>query len=62
MNMTTDNQATHCLLIRGYGAALTVRQPNTVLVGVLQPRFCARLTKLYGSFGSTLGKAVEPDG
>jgi hypothetical protein len=62
MNMTTDNQATHCLLIRGWGAALTVAQPNTVLVGAIQPAFCARLVRLFGSFGTTIGKVAEHNG
>jgi hypothetical protein len=62
MNMTTDNQATHCLLIRGWGAALTVRQPNTVFVAALQPAFCERLERLLGAFGTTIGKVAEHNG
>lgn len=42
-NMTTDNQATHCLLILG-PAATRVSTPNTILAGSQE---CARLNEAF---------------
>jgi hypothetical protein len=50
-NTTTDNQSTHCLLIRGW-TDLTVNQPNTVLLAGANQRFC----ESYGRILSTFGK------
>lgn len=46
LNMTTDNQATHCLLIAG-PPATKVNTPNTILV---QTAECKRLNKLFQNF------------
>jgi hypothetical protein len=43
LNMTTDNQATHCLLIAG-PAATRVNTPNTILV---QTAECKRFNELF---------------
>jgi hypothetical protein len=43
LNMTTDNQATHCLLIAG-PAATRVNSPNTILV---QAAECRRFNELF---------------
>jgi hypothetical protein len=45
LNMTTDNQATHCLLIAG-PPATRVDQPNTIL---LQSGQCAEFNKQFGT-------------
>ncbi|MGH8583540.1 MAG: DUF6519 domain-containing protein [Gammaproteobacteria bacterium] len=50
LNTTTDNQATHCLLIRGW-PGLMVDQPNTVTLAGVNPRFCGRYGQLITSFG-----------
>lgn len=51
LNTTTDNQSTHCLLIRGW-PGLTVNQPNLVLLaGGLNSDFCARYVQVITTFG-----------
>jgi len=51
LNTTTDNQSTHCLLIRGW-PGLTVNQPNLVLLaGGTNPEFCGRFGRLITNFG-----------
>jgi hypothetical protein len=50
LNTTTDNQSTHCLLIRGW-PGLTVDQPNTVALAGVDPVFCGRYGLLIPSFG-----------
>jgi len=45
LNMTTDNQATHCLLIAG-PPATRIDQPNTIL---LQSGQCAEFNKQFGT-------------
>ena len=57
MNMTNDNQANHCLLIRGWaGAGLLVDQPNSILIAALSPQFCERLGRLLPGFGAVVGQ------
>jgi hypothetical protein len=59
MNMTTDNQATHCLLIRRWGGAgLIVAQPNTVLMTAIQPEFCITYAEVLCAFGTTISREV----
>jgi hypothetical protein len=53
MNMTTDNQATHCLLIRGW-TGLVVNKPNTILVSAISKGFCERYVRVLGSFGTRI--------
>ncbi|MFH0344325.1 MAG: DUF6519 domain-containing protein [Chromatiales bacterium] len=50
LNTTTDNQSTHCLLIRGW-PGLTVDQPNTVTLAGVNPAFCGRFAQLITNFG-----------
>jgi len=53
MNMTTHNQATHCLLIRGWtGTGLVVNKPNTILISAIQPAFCESFAEVLRTFGS----------
>jgi hypothetical protein len=53
MNMTTDNQATHCLLVRGWaGANLVVDQPNTVLENAISDGMCDRYVRVLEKFGT----------
>ena len=47
LNMTTDNQATHCLLVIG-PSVTKVDTPNTILV---QPDICRRFNLLFQNFG-----------
>jgi len=54
MNMTTNNQATHCLLILPHGDPLVIDQPNTIILGALSPKICDRFGKLFGAFGTRL--------
>ncbi len=53
LNMTTDNQSTHCLLILG---ALVEDQPNTSLVDAFSRGFCAPFRRI----GKDFGKPAEP--
>jgi hypothetical protein len=50
LNMTTNNQSTHCLLIRG---DLVVDQPNTVLISGTNPRICAPFGRVKQNFGKS---------
>ena len=43
LNMTTDNQATHCLLITG-PSATSVNSPNTILTGAGP---CLELNRIF---------------
>jgi hypothetical protein len=56
INMTTDNQASHCLLIRPMPPhPLVVHTPNTVLWGLLgtgPSRYCEVLNTLQDDFGA----------
>jgi hypothetical protein len=56
LNMTTDNQATHCLLIRGW-ANMIVNQPNRVLLEGFVPGICERYGngKMLTNFGVKRG-------
>ncbi len=48
LNMTTNNQSTHCLMIRG---AMVEDQPNTVLITGADPQACAVFGRVKPSFG-----------
>ena len=58
LNTTTDNQSTHCLLIRGW-PGLTVNEPNRVGLAGGKPVFCERHGSLIPSFGQ---KGVSTNG
>jgi len=45
MNVTTHNEANHCLIVRG-PPALTIDEPNLVLLDALVPELCARFGAL----------------
>lgn len=53
LNMTTDNQSTHCLLILG---AVVEDQPNTSLLDLFSPKLCAPFHRI----GRGFGKPAEP--
>lgn len=60
MNMTTDNQATHCLLVLPHGSSLVVDERNTILVAAIHPRICIGFGRLLGDFGTKLvAKGVQ---
>jgi hypothetical protein len=48
LNMTTDNQSTHCLLILG---ALVEDVPNTSLLDAFSPKICAPFRRVGKDFG-----------
>jgi hypothetical protein len=48
LNTTTDNQSTHCLMIRG---GLVVDKPNTALVSMFSKRACSPFDKVATQFG-----------
>ena len=50
MNVTTHNEANHCLIVRGL-PALTVDQPNVELLDALVPGLCARFGEVLGAAG-----------
>jgi hypothetical protein len=51
LNMTTNNQSTHCLLIRG---DLVVDQPNTILISGANPQICAPFGRVKRNFGKSI--------
>lgn len=53
LNMTTDNQATHCLLIIG-PAATKVGTPNTILIEQFVKTACGRSNSTFDTFGKTV--------
>jgi hypothetical protein len=50
LNTTTDNQATHCLLIRGW-PQLVVSEPNIILQSLSTQSFCDRYKAVQREFG-----------
>jgi hypothetical protein len=62
MNMTKDNQATHCLMIRPSPPyPLTVDGPNTVLPIGPFARYCKAFDKTMGDFGQQGQMAKAPE-
>jgi hypothetical protein len=57
-NTTTDNQSTHCLLIRGW-PGLTVNHPNLILLSSTNSKFCDRYGQVLTNFGQ---REVATDG
>jgi hypothetical protein len=53
LNMTTDNQSTHCLLVLG---AIVEDQPNHSLLDAFSPRLCG----LFRRIGRNFGKPNDP--
>jgi len=49
LNTTTDNQSTHCLLIRGVFPP--IQHSNLVLTGAFNPRACRGFTQVQDNFG-----------
>ncbi len=56
LNMTTNNQSTHCLMIRG---TLVENQPNTTLISAFNPKACDPFTKVQPKLGKGQG-GVSP--
>ncbi|MCP4401359.1 MAG: hypothetical protein GY801_29175 [bacterium] len=54
LNMTTHNQATHCLLIRGF-QSMVVNHPNTVFLEGLTEAFSCASGKVLDNFGLRRG-------
>jgi len=48
LNMTTNNQSTHCLFIRGF---MVEDQPNTVLASAFNPKICDPLKQVLPAAG-----------
>jgi hypothetical protein len=62
LNMTKDNQATHCLMIRPSPPyPLTVDGPNTVLPIGPFARYCKAFDKTMGDFGQQGQMAKAPE-
>lgn len=55
LNMTTNNQSTHCLLIRG---GLVEDQPNQILISGIYPPACGPFGRVKPDFG----KSRQPGG
>ena len=55
MNMTTNNQTTHCLLARAFKPAYLVQAANTVLIDPLGTGFCERFSGVLNNFAKTTG-------
>jgi hypothetical protein len=56
LNMTTNNQTTHCLLVRAFVPAYLVNTANTVLIDPTGTGYCERFLAVQGSFGkATIG-------
>jgi hypothetical protein len=53
-NITSQNEATHCLLIAG-APALLVKDPNTILIDALLPGFCKSPGRFFQNFASKRG-------
>jgi hypothetical protein len=50
LNTTTDNQSTHCLLIRGW-PGLVVKEPNVILQTLSSKALCDRFNAVQSDFG-----------
>jgi hypothetical protein len=50
MNITTHNEANHCVIVRGV-PAFTIDKPNVSLLATLLPEFCPRFAELLGAIG-----------
>lgn len=51
MNATSENQGTHCIIVRGL-PALRVDRDNKVLFNLFLPSFCEAFSKLLGAFAA----------
>lgn len=51
LNTTTDNQSTHCLVIRGW-PNLVVNEPNVILQSLSSESLCARFNQVQREFGT----------
>lgn len=55
MNTTTDNQGTHCIVVRNAVASLLVDEDNTVLIQAFLKGFC----EIFGRFLGGLGGSAD---
>jgi hypothetical protein len=51
MNNTSQNQATHCLMIRAFPTSYRVDSPNTVLIDPTGEGYCASVSGIQENFG-----------
>ena len=59
MNMTTNNQTTHCLLARAFAPAYLVQVGNTVLIDPLGTGLCERFSGVLNNFAKSTGGQVN---
>lgn len=52
MASASGNQATHCLQVKGFLPALTIKTPNSVLMSALLPSYCEKFAVMTEAFGS----------
>ncbi|HYT61824.1 MAG TPA: DUF6519 domain-containing protein [Haliangiales bacterium] len=55
LNMTTNNQTTHCLLARAFVPAYLVNAANTVLIDPAGTGYCERFSVVQNTFGKATG-------
>jgi len=55
LNMTTNNQTTHCLLIRAFMPAYLVDTANTVLIDPAGTGYCHQFSTVQHNFGKSTG-------